>query len=380
MRVAIIYASYISRDSGTSERVLQIAKCLSDNNVYVTLSGVAADSTQNFNSRRLQVFVMPNRILKLGGLLRWFVQQVAVGLTCKYDIVQVESFSLTRSFFLLLFMRFFSRKTIIVYHDKWFKDDPRKSFTGKFNLAIQRVLLTLFDASITPGLSVKKWFKELHGEIAVRKMVVMPNGVPNCVTINPDSLGIRKKHSIGSNSFVALFFGSMTFKPNYDAAAHLYSISNSISTSFEKITGRKLLFILAGVGSEKFRKTDRFIPLGFVTELEELLSLPDVIVFPHLPSHSGPHVKTIYAFLSGKPVVATEDAVKDLPYIIPQRHFLPFDIKHPESLLDALVSISSNKLDHEHIATNASDYAASFSWENISLEHLKLYRSLLNSE
>jgi len=333
---------------------------------------------KTLNLTNLQIVAMPNRIVKLPSVLVWVAQLVACGLTHKYDIVQIESFPLPRTLALFLLLRPFSRKFIIVFHDKWFKQDPRKSVIGRLRLLLQRILLILFDASIIPGKSVKNWFEELHGKLVHEKMVVIPNGVPNLtIKKNINSSHLRKKYGIPSNTFVALFFGSMTFKPNYEAAMHLYKISNSVCSKFEKITKRKLIFVVAGIGSEILPKTENFLPLGFVEKLDELLSLPHVIVLPHTPSYSGPHVKTIYAFLSRKPVVATEDAVKDMPYINPKKHFLLFDIKSPNTLIDALLKLYYNKKLRKRLTLNAYQYAKKFSWERISLLHLKLYNNML---
>jgi glycosyltransferase involved in cell wall biosynthesis len=225
---------------------------------------------------------------------------------------------------------------------------------------------------------VKKWFEELHGELA-NKMLVIPNGVPDfAITKNIDYSYLREKYKIDSNAFVALFFGLMTFKPNYDAAMYLYNISNSTCQKFEKNTGRKLIFIVAGLGSEALPKTEHYIPLGFVNELDELLSLPDVVVFPHTPSFSGPHVKTIYAFLSRKPVIASEDAVKDMPYLTPRKQFLPFDINEPDTLPESLVELYRNKELGKRLTLNAYSYSEIFSWKYVSSMHLKLYEKLLS--
>lgn len=206
MHVAILYAGSISRDTGTSERVLQIAEGLAHRVTQVTLSGQIGHGMKAPNPTNLRVIAMPNKILKFPSVCMWIAQLVAGGLTHKYDIVQIESFSLHSSLALFLLLRPFGRKFAIVFHDKCFEHDPRKNVTGRLHLALQRILLTLFDASITPGLSVKKWFKELHGEL-VDEMWVIPNGAPNfAITKDIDYLRLREKYQIDSNAFIALFF------------------------------------------------------------------------------------------------------------------------------------------------------------------------------
>lgn len=378
MHVAILYFGSISRISGTDERVLQIAKGLADHGVKVTLSGAVDYSVDSRYLEKIQVISRPKRVLNLTGVFVWISQLVTNGLVCKYDIIQIESFSLFRSLLLFLIMKPFSRKRVIVFHDKMFGYDPRKSLIGRFNLILQKILLTIFDASITPGQSVKKWFQELHGELVHSKMIVVPNGTPDLdMRRDVSDLLLRGKYKINPHAFLILFFGTMTFPPNWDAAMRLYDLSSSVSDEFERITRKKLVFIVGGMGSEILPKTECFVPLGFVEKLDELLSLPDVIVFPHTPSSSGPHVKTVYAFLSKRPVIATEDAIKDLPQAIPGKHFLLFDILKPDTLLGSILEVYNNKERGENLASNAYQYAKMYSWEKISLSHFKLYEKLL---
>lgn len=377
MRVAILYSGPISRDTGTPERVFQIASGLANLGTQVTFSGTTEKQVKTPSATNLQVISMPNRVLKLPSICVWIAKLVASGLTQKYDITQIESFSTPRSLALFFLLRPISRKLIIVFHDKYFEHDPRKNAVGRLNLALQRTLLTLFDASITPGLSVKEWFEELHDGLA-NKMVVIPNGAPNFVSRDIDHLHLREKHRIDPNAFVALFFGSMTFKPNHDTALYLCNISESASKKFERNTGRKLVFVVAGRGSETLPKTEHYIPLGFVNELDELLSLPDVIVLPHQRSYSGPHVKTMYAFLSKKPVIASEDAVKDMPYVTPRKHFLQLDTDEPETLPESLIELYYNKELGKCLVLNANRYSKKFSWKYVSSMHMKLYEKLIS--
>jgi glycosyltransferase involved in cell wall biosynthesis len=386
LRILILKAvGYISRMGGTSERVLQIATELADQGIEVSLSGVVETDLKALNSANLKLIAKPQRIGELPRVLVWFTRLLAEGR--RADIVQMESFdfdsfknysfSFISCLALFLPLRLFKAKFLMVFHEIPCIQDPRKSVSGKLNLLLQKILLTLFDASIAPGLSIKKWFEEMHGKLG-GKIVVIPNGAPD-LTIGGafDNLRLREKYNVGSNALLALFFGSMDFKPNYEAASGLYNVSNLISRKFEEETGKNLAFIVAGKHSEILPKSDCFIPLGFVKELDELLSLPDVIVLPHLPSTSGPHVKTMYAFLSKKPVIATDDAVKDMPGVIPREHFLPFDIEDPITLLDCLTELYYDRRICDSLTLNAYLYAQKFSWKAVSLMHIKLYEQLL---
>lgn len=377
MRVAILFGGVISSSSGTGERVLQIANALVAQGLDVTLSGTILSPLETPHPPNFDIIELPDSILKLHCVLAWIAKLVSRGLTQKYDIAQIESFSTPRSLTLFFLLRPLTRKLIIVFHDKYFEHDPRKNAIGRLNLALQRILLTLFDASITPGLGVRKWFEELHGELASNRMIVIPNGIPNLEISKTDFSELRKKYEINSNAFAALFFGSMDFQPNYDAALCLYKTSDFVCREFIKKTGKELIFIVAGKGSEVLPKTCHYLTLGFINDLSELLALPNAIVLPHFPSYSGPHVKTMYAFLSKKPVIVTDDAVKDMPNVIPRIHFLPFDINKPPTLVACLLELYHNRELGERLALNAYLYSKEFSWASISRMHVKLYEQLL---
>jgi glycosyltransferase involved in cell wall biosynthesis len=388
LRIVIFKVGLVSRVFGTAERVLQIANSLADQGVEVVLSGAMENDLKALNSSHLKVIAAPATILEVHSFLRWFDRLFVEGAGA--DIVQIESLdfdnfsnslsTFVRSLVLFLLLRPFGAKFVMVFHDKCFQQDPRKSIGGKLDLFLQRILLILFDASIVPGLSIKKWFEELHGKLG-EKIVVIPNGAPNLVVGRAfDNLCLREKYKVDSNAFIALFFGSIDFKPNYDAALGLYNISKPISQKFEKETGKKLVFVVAGKDSEVLPRSDCYVPLGFVNELDELLSLPDVILLPHLPSFSGPHVKTIYAFLSKKPVIATEDAVKDMPGVTPREHFLPFDINNSGTLIACLIELYYDMHLRGSLTLNAYLYAQKFSWKAVSLMHIKLYEQLLLNE
>jgi hypothetical protein len=373
LNVAILYTDTLKPVNGTSERVVQIATALSDQGVHVTLSGFVEKNSKSLNKKNLKIIELPASKFDFFGVCNWFARLIAdVLVKRKYDIIQIECFPFLSTLLIVLFFHPLAKKIIIVFHDKRFKDDPRKSIQGSFQLIIQRTLLILCDIAITPGLSVKKYFTDLHGKIADTKIIVIPNGVPNSISEQCNNcLNLPPK------SFKVLFFGSMKFKPNYDDALRLYEISKLIGAKFKEITKTDILFLIAGRGSEILPKSDMFLPCGFVEHLNDIFFLSDVIILPHSPSYSGPHVKTLYAFLSGKPVVATRDAVKDLLDIEENKHFLLFDLDDNGRLLRTLVQLFFDEDARLNLATNSLSYVKNFSWNGISSLHIKTYERLL---
>ena len=384
LSLLIIHYGSISRIDGTSERIFQIAKGLGNLGVNVTIANTVQYSFKIKNSINNIHNIKAPKKSNILSIINWMIEIFTISIRFRrYDVIQIEGFSVLWSLFLYFFLWPFGKKFIIVFHDKYWEHHPKKGIYSRFELVIQRIILHIFDVLITPGLSIKNWFVSLHGEQFHKKIIVIPNGVP-ILNINDNffsrSLYLRKKLGIDPDSYIACFFGSMTFKPNYDTAIYLYKISNNISNLFKEITGKRLIFIIAGIGSKDLPTTDFFIPLGFIKNLEELFSLSDVIVLPHTPSYSGPHIKTIYSFLSCKPVIASKDAVKDMPGIIQGKHFLLFDINKPFTLVNALEKLYYNKKLRIRITNNAQLYCKKFSWKNIASLHFRLYAKLLNNE
>jgi hypothetical protein len=378
VRIAILYQGIITDDNGTSERVYQIAKYLTDYKVNVTVAARLSSNMSKLDISHLTIIPIPHKIAELVGVLNWLSMLLSRGLTRRYDIIQIECFSLLRSLLLILLSQVISRRVIIVFHDKLFKSDPRKSVVGRLQLFLQRILLTICDISITPGATVKHWFEKLNGQIVSAKMVVIPNGTPeNDVQFNADSNHIRERLKIPRNSFIALFFGSMAFDPNYDTAVLLKNMSEIVAHDFQDAIGKNLIFVVAGKGSEKLQKGKHFLPVGYISQLSDLLSIPDVVVLPHLPSYSGPHVKTSYAFQSGKPLAATEDAVKDMPNVISGEHFLMFDASEPSTLSSILVRLYCDETLRNKIIKNAYFYSKKNSWKKIAYLHLSVYMRII---
>lgn len=372
-----MFGGGISRALGTPERVLQIAQELADSGIKVTLGAIRCHASVK-PSRNLSVIVMSKKIVTVPSILTWVAKLIGNSLAHKYDIVQIESFGY-RSLILFFLLRPFNKKFVVVFHDLPFIRAPRRGTVARFHLFLQKRILTLFDATVVPGAAMKESLQGFHGKIVDSKVTVIPNGVPQLDDRDiTDCVHARRKYGLDTNAFLVLFFGSMTFAPNYQAAQLLHEISGFVSSKFEKITNKKLIFAAAGKGSEALPKADWFVPIGFVKDLHELFSLPDAIVLPHPPSRTGPHVKTNYAFASGKPVVATEDSIKDMPHIAAQKHYLLFDINEPNTLLKALLDLHSNRELRKSLTRNAYSYSRQFSWKSAALSHIELYNGLLS--
>jgi hypothetical protein len=76
-------------------------------------------------------------------------------------------------------------------------------------------------------------------------------------------------------------------------------------------------------------------------------------------------------------VIATDDAVKDMPGVTPRKQFLPFDINNADTLLDCITELYYDRQLGHILTLNAYLNAQKFSWKAVSLMHVKLYEQLL---
>lgn len=372
MKVLIVALAALPPIGGTSERIWRISKGLAKMGLDVTVyMGV---HSQVKEERNLHPFNLPSSQLDLLNVLKWFVHLLCRSKTS--DIVQIECFSPFRSLILCVLLKPLARGLVLVLHDKYWLYDPRKGrLMDKVEYLLQHFAFCLYDKIIVTGKELKEWYLFLHGTEFSDKVIVIYSGVP-LVELKEYDQPMKEKFGLPMDAFIALFFGSMLFEPNRNAVRYIYQVSEKVAKRFEELTKMRLLFIVAGIGTKSFERTQFVIPLGFVNDVFELLAVGDVCVIPHEPSYSGPHVKTLYSFAAGKPVVSTMDGVKDMPAVESDAHFLLFKMEDVNSLVDALARLALNGELRERICNNAYVHARSYTWEHIAERHYRIYEKL----
>ena len=169
----------------------------------------------------------------------------------------------------------------------------------------------------------------------------------------------------------------MNYQPNYESALALSHLSPEVSETFLESTGRRLVFLVAGAGSERLPHSECFEPLGFLEDLGEMYSLTDYIVLAHTQTGSGPQVKTLYSFLSAVPVLATSEAVMDIPAVWEGVHYAAFSMEDPKSLSSALLDLFAHPESARKLVSNAGTYLRNYTWRHIASQYLDLYRRVL---
>jgi len=387
MRKILISFCGLPITDGTSERIIQVAQNLAAKGNFVTLHVEVREGLKGINiPRNLQLVKKPviNKVsdilLNISPMLTWLARTYKLG---KYDIGQLEGVPIFKALIYFIAFKPVCKKVIFVLHDV--RDQCHIStitLLDKIKLRIQSFILKLFNLIITPAENHAEELVRVINDSNIRnRIVVIPNGAPSKI-IPPESDvdKLRSKYKLPANAFLVLFFGNLRYKPNFLAAKFLYNNHTILARKFKQITNKKLVVLLAGKGSERFPRTENFIPLGFVENIFEIIKCSDVIVVPDDDYLSAPHVKILYSFIIGKPVILTKNATIGLPNAKNEEHFLIFDINDLNSLVQNLVRIYYDRKLVERITRNCKRYAETMSWEFIAGLHELLYIHLLRHD
>ena len=322
--------------------------------------------------------------------IQWVVRIYAEALRVRgFDVLQFEYYDLTTLLFSLMIFRPIGRHEVVVFHDRIWPCHPRKTggFRGSVELLLHRLVIGAADTTVVAGEDIKEWFKQLHGEwidgkIEVLPVIGVPSAVPRSCTEGKTEL-IKKlglqNSGVDESSFVTMFLGHMLFRPNLESAMYTYRISDALGRSFKESTGRDLRVLVAGKGSEWLPKTSTFIPVGFVENLWEYVALIDAFLLPMLPSHSGPHMKTLFALSTGKPVITTPDGVKGLLDVGDSSVVVVRNYNDLESITHSLVRLAQDPDYYDRLSIESRECASKFSWDRVIDLWIELYESLIDS-
>jgi glycosyltransferase involved in cell wall biosynthesis len=373
MRKILISFCELPVKGGTSERIFQIAQKLAIKGNLVTLHVEVRGDIKGINiPRNLQLVEKPiiNKVsdifLNIFPMLAWLVRTYKLG---KYDIGQFEGFPIFKALIYFIAFKPVCKKLIFVLHDAREQCHMRTiMLSDKMKLRIQSIILKLFNLIITPAENHAEEVARVIDDPSIKnRLVVIPNGAPSKVILPAlDANKLRSKYDLPPNAFLALFFGNLRYKPNFLAAKFLFDNHKILARMFKQITNKEFITLLAGEGSEKFPKTENLIPLGFVENIFEIIKCCDAVVIPDDDYLSAPHVKILYSFIIGKPVILTKNATIGLLNTKNEEHYLIFDINDLNSLVQNLVRIYCDEKLVERISKNCKHYAKAMSWELIA--------------
>ncbi|MCX8205555.1 MAG: glycosyltransferase family 4 protein [Candidatus Nezhaarchaeota archaeon] len=378
MRVLFIVSDFFPPCSGSSERVWNIAKELSLRyGVEVILTTYLwRRLPATFEIVKWIPFPRRGRIRGLN-FLRWVCQLLRHS---KYNIVQVELFSTFKALLFRLILAPLARGFVLVLHDlEWLHRLLEPKIFMKYLLHVSIYLnFKLYNAIIFVSEDIKSKYRRFYGHVLKNKFTaVIPSGIQSrFLTSAYDKMKCRRELGLKGIDFIVVFFGPLHAPFNREAVEYLYRISEAVAQQFRGNTNRDLLFVIAGRGAEKLGSTKILRPIGFVEDLPKLLTAADACIIPHSYSYTGPHVKTLYAFAIGCPVLSTADGVKGLgakPYI----HYVPFDRNDVDSVVRALVMLATHEDSRIELIKHSRALVSGLLWENIAKEYVRFLCKVL---
>jgi glycosyltransferase involved in cell wall biosynthesis/GT2 family glycosyltransferase len=198
-------------------------------------------------------------------------------------------------------------------------------------------------------------------EFAPDKMRVIPNGVM-AFSMKPapseERALIRKKLSLKSSSFIAVFIGS-PYGPNVEAAEF---IANDLARELPDIT-----FVIAGgVGEMVSGRERNLVCTGRLEEADKLdwLRASDIAVNPMF-SGSGTNIKMFDFMALGLPVVVTETGARGIEEGASQCFVRVPDDRG--AFKEAVARLRTEKTLRQYLAASARECVETrYSWERIS--------------
>ncbi|MEM4619318.1 MAG: glycosyltransferase [Desulfurococcaceae archaeon] len=347
----------IHRSFGTGEYIYNLMSCLISKGFNIHL---VTKKTYHDTNLRVKVIEAPSTLLNIPKTFKFLTRLLHVIRQEPVDIVHVATHSypnLALGLLITLLIKFNNTITrsksskirlIITVHDKIFPRDVPSSFSEWILYYLMKIAFNFVDLLTVPGESIKDTILHLFGRDAYDKALVLPvciaDDMFNVHNINEEDIRTksRAKHGLPLDALVVSFFGSIDFKPNLISAFWLWKYSRHICRELQHRLNRQVIIIIAGRHSEKLPRDECYIPIGYVEHLVELFALSDIIVIPHFPSHSGPHVKTLYSVLSRKPVIVTKEGIKDLPLSIEKCVYLLEYLNH-QTLIATIERILANE-------------------------------------
>jgi len=197
------------------------------------------------------------------------------------------------------------------------------------------------------------------------KMAIVKNGVETDV-FQPSKPDMALKRELGiSDAKTIIGFTNprqLTFPSNEIALRNFFKAVPELE---KRSAGIK--FLIIGGGPEVKAPSKNVIYTGFVKDLPAYISLADICVAP-FPSQAvcgGTRLKVCEYLACGKPIVATEEAMRGFDDAIPGKHFLL--ARNHENFIDQILYCLSNPEEAEKLGKNARTLAERYDWRHLAV-------------
>jgi glycosyltransferase involved in cell wall biosynthesis len=379
LKILIIAGDYFPPCSGSSERIWQLIKEITRLRCKVTLSIHLWRDFRVEDFRNVNIIPLPRWRFRIWEIFKWIKQVIKSG---RHNILQVELFQPLRTIIIRVIFHLWAEKFVLIIHDlSWLYDVAKARGLCKIIKHFLVILnFYLYDMVIFVSKDLERYLCHHYDKVLKNKIAILPSGIPKFSTSSSQGPAIiREKLRLPKDHFIVAFFGPLHASFNREAVSYLYSIAEYVAQRFKEITGKNLLFVIAGRGTEKLKNLQFIRSLGFIENIFDLLTAVDACIVPHKPSYTGPHIKAIYALAAGCPLLTTSDGIKGLYELGLKKnvHYMLFNINDVNTLIEALIKLEKNYELRRRTAIETKFLVARYTWENIAKEYIKLLLEVL---
>jgi glycosyltransferase involved in cell wall biosynthesis len=318
---------------------------------------------------------------------RWFVEWTRLTSylsRAKPDIVQYGSIEFPFEAFFLWWLRLRGLHLGQICHE-YIKRGEHHELLSSIILQINYQVYKNFSAIFLHSENIRDDFLHTY-EIPLERLHLIVHGnemiFPKSTNQNSPTDVLRQQYQLGMDQRIILFFGSIT--PD-KGVADLVKAFARVHAAQEQTR-----LVIAGMPSKEMDMKPvaqlvdelsinhavtfdlRYLPIN---EIESLMKLADVVVFPYTYSTQSGAIHVAYAF--GKPVVAT--SVGEFPEVVEDGksgYLVPPEA--PEVLADAILKIINDPAQAETMGAYAKHLSETkFSWKPIAQKILKAYANTL---
>jgi len=294
-------------------------------------------------------------------------------LTEDYDILHVHSYRQFHNFSVLL-GKLRGKPAVLSTHWPEYPKEARgflmNLFTKIYDVTIGPIILKSSDKLIVQTEAEKIWLQKKF-RINAEKIEIIPPGIDKNYLLQMDSNKFRKKFRIKEKNIV-LCVGRLHKSKGFDK---IIKIANDFKNVKFVLAGpdggyRKDLEIL----SARMKTENKILFTGELSEEEKrgALAACDVLVMPSDYEAFG--IALIEAFAHGKPAIATNSG--GMPYVIGDCGFV-FEKDNLNELKEKLQKLLSDKKLCSELGKKARGRAENYTWEKLTHDLEKVYRTLL---
>ncbi|MDP1624369.1 MAG: glycosyltransferase family 4 protein [bacterium] len=320
--------------------------------------------------------------------IRWMIAWMRLTIfliRSKPDLIQFSKLAFSFEAFFIGFLR---RQGFIlsqVCHE--FEEREGRSRLESLILGVGGDVYTNFSAIFFHAQENRSRFLSIYSSIPEKNTYVIPHGNSSWLLnfkATPDALpAMKKRYNLNDSDQVVLFFGLLSPSKGLDDLIEAFSLALGSCTAKLLIAGHPTKYIdlealQMRIAELKIKDSvifdARYIPLD---EIETLMSLATVVVYPYRSSTQSGALQVAYTF--GKPVIVTKvgglpEAVEDgkCGFLIPAQD--------PPELSDKIVAFVNNP----GLAKEMGDYSlhlsqTRFSWQSIASQINRVYDTLIDN-